>query len=320
VNPKAGKVTLADHHTDWRRSADLRPKTAQLYDGLWKRHIEPKLGNVELGQLTTARVRAWHRELARSASNDIAAKAYRLLRAMLSLAVEDKLIAANPCQGRSLKHAGREDARERPVATVAEVEALAAGMPERWSLLVLLAGWLGLRRGELLGLQRGDIDLLRRTVRIERSAVYMDNGSRMVGEPKTKAGRRTVAIPPHLLPTIESHLASHVGPDAEAPVFTAAQGGMVRTARLQQAWNRARTAIGRPELHIHDLRHSANLLAAATGASTKQLMARMGHASAAAALRYQHATEDGDRTIAEMLSGMRQPAELVHAEERFGTS
>ena len=55
------------------------------------------------------------------------------------------------------------------------------------------------------------------------------------------------------------------------------------------------------DLHFHDLRHTANTLAAATGASTRELMHRMGHGSSAAALRYQHATRDRDRDIAEAL-------------------
>ncbi len=58
------------------------------------------------------------------------------------------------------------------------------------------------------------------------------------------------------------------------------------------------------DLHFHDLRHTANTLAAATGASTRELMHRMGHASSAAALRYQHATRDRDRAIAQALGDL----------------
>ncbi|HVA09249.1 MAG TPA: tyrosine-type recombinase/integrase [Acidimicrobiales bacterium] len=61
-------------------------------------------------------------------------------------------------------------------------------------------------------------------------------------------------------------------------------------------------------LHFHDLRHTGNTLAAATGASTKELMARMGHASARAALIYQHASSERDVAIAERLSTMTEEA------------
>lgn len=60
--------------------------------------------------------------------------------------------------------------------------------------------------------------------------------------------------------------------------------------------------------HFHDRRHTGNTLAAGTGASTRELMARMGHASARAALIYQHASEERDVLIAERLSAMTDEA------------
>ena len=64
-----------------------------------------------------------------------------------------------------------------------------------------------------------------------------------------------------------------------------------------------RATMGLEDLDLHDLRHSGNTWAAATGASTAELMGRLGHASPVAALRYQHATADRDRAIADALSG-----------------
>jgi integrase len=70
---------------------------------------------------------------------------------------------------------------------------------------------------------------------------------------------------------------------------------------LQDAWAKARVEVGLPNLHLHDLRHLAATLAAGTGASTKELMHRIGHASQQAALRYQHATQERDRALADAL-------------------
>ena len=70
---------------------------------------------------------------------------------------------------------------------------------------------------------------------------------------------------------------------------------------LQVAWRRARTQVGRQDLRLHDLRHTGLTLAAATGATTVELMHRAGHSSSAAAMRYQHATVDRDRVIANAL-------------------
>jgi integrase len=183
---------------------------------------------------------------------------------------------------------GVERASERLVATVAEVEALARAMVPRLRAFVLLAAWCGLRRGELLGLQRRDVDILHGQVRVERILQQFKDGTLVYGPPKTEAGRRTVAIPPHVLPDIESHLATFVGAAPDALVFTGEKGGALRPHVLQKAWVRAKAATEVPhllQLHVHDLRHAGNTWAAATGASTKELMARMGHASSQAALR-----------------------------------
>jgi integrase len=69
--------------------------------------------------------------------------------------------------------------------------------------------------------------------------------------------------------------------------------------------------VGRPDLHLHDLRHTGNTLTAITGASTKEQMARMRQASPRAALIYQHATEDRDAAIAAALSELAKPAEVI---------
>lgn len=135
-----------------------------------------------------------------------------------------------------------------------------------------------------------------------------EDGRVLIGPPKSDAGRRVVAIPPHILPAIEDHLLDHVGPGADALVFTGSKGGPLRYAMLDKAWRQARIVAELTDLHLHDLRHASNTWAATTGASTKELMARMGHACAAAALRYQHATADRDRAIARALSGLARPA------------
>jgi integrase len=77
---------------------------------------------------------------------------------------------------------------------------------------------------------------------------------------------------------------------------------------LQTAWQRARTKVGRPDLRLHDLRHTGLTLAAATGATTVELMHRAGHSSSVAAMRYQHATKDRDRVIADALGELARPS------------
>jgi integrase len=109
---------------------------------------------------------------------------------------------------------------------------------------------------------------------------------------------------------LEAHLAHYVGTNADDLVFTEQRGGPLRLYTAERAWRKARQQVGLPQLRLHDLRHTGNTLAAATGASTKALMARMGHVSPQAALIYQHATADRDRAIADALSGMATGAPI----------
>jgi integrase len=121
--------------------------------------------------------------------------------------------------------------------------------------------------------------------------------------PKSEAGRRTVAIPAAIIADLEMHLAEYLESGPEGLVFVGPQGGPLRRGNFGRSiWRPAATATGVPHLHFHDLRHTVNTLAAATGASLRELMSRMGHSSATAALRYQHATADRDAVIAATLS------------------
>lgn len=307
VDPRAGAVTLADHAAQWlAQHTGLRETSRSEYRYLLDRYILPSLGQVPIGQLSPSAVREWFAKL-HAEHPSAASAAYRLLRAALNTAVADERIVRNPCQ---VKGAGAASAPERPVASIAEVEAAADAMPAPLRMAVLLAAWCQLRRGEVLGLQRADLDLLHGTLHVERAWVLPAKGKPMVGPPKTDAGRRTVAVPPNVLADLESHLECFVGPEPDAWLFGNA-GSAISPSTLERAWRTARLAIGRPELHFHDLRHSGLTWAAATGASTRELMARGGHASPAAALRYQHATKDRDRAIADALAELARPTAVT---------
>jgi integrase len=125
-------------------------------------------------------------------------------------------------------------------------------------------------------------------------------GATMVKVPKTRAGRRTVAVPVPTLDALVAHLEVFTGPDPDDLVVE------VTDRVLGQAWRRARRAAGRPGLHFDDLRHSGLTWSVATGASVAELMRRAGHASQAAALRYQHATDARDRVLADALSQLAE--------------
>ncbi len=305
IDPRSGRIGLEQYAELWlSRRPELAVRTVELYEYLLRNQIFPTMGHVELSALSSSMIRGWHAELA-SRHPSTAAKAYRLLSTIMRTAVADGLILTSPCK---VKGAGNERPAERPLATVAEVEQLAAAMPEHLRLVVLLAVWCQLRRGEILGLRRCDIDPLHSTIQIEQSRTIRRDGSSLIKSPKTTAGRRQLSVPAHVMKSVESHLERHTGAGSEALVIASEQGDAVSMAVLQRAWTKARASIGRDDLHLHDLRHTGLTLAAATGATTAELMHRAGHASADAALRYQHATRDRDRILAEALEKIVNPS------------
>jgi integrase len=105
---------------------------------------------------------------------------------------------------------------------------------------------------------------------------------------------------------------TYVGPASDALVFTGPKGGALWRAHFNNLtkWPETVRKLGAPGLHFHDLRHTGNLFAAQTGASTRDLMARMGHDDMRAALIYQRATSEADQRIADRLSALVEGREI----------
>jgi integrase len=299
--PKAARpVTLAAYAETWLEGRDLSPSTRLLYANVLA-HILPALGGTAPTAITPAMVREWHVRLKSQTGPTMRAHAYSLLRTIMNTALADDVIPANPCRVRGAGSVKR--ARQIREASLAELEAIALAMPPRYRLMVLLAAWCALRFGELTELRRSDIDVKNAVVRVRRGVVRGDDG-RVVKDPKSEAGKRPVNIPPHLMPAVRDHLAGHVAGSRDALVFPAASGAHMAPSALYAVYHPAREAAGRPDLRFHDLRHTGAVLAAATGATLAELMARLGHSTVDAAMAYQHASQDRDKVIAAALSGL----------------
>ncbi|WP_245159063.1 site-specific integrase [Blastococcus sp. TF02A-35] len=139
--------------------------------------------------------------------------------------MDDNLIARNPS---SIRGAGQERSSERPMFTVAQVQALVEAVEDRWRALILLAAWTGLRIGELSALRREHLDLKAGTVSVTSAVVDVVGQQRSYGPPKSAAGRRSVAIPPHIIGDLQHHLAMYAQPGPHGLVFVGPKGGPIR--------------------------------------------------------------------------------------------
>src|SRR5215472_11712929 len=206
IDPEAGRVPLIDYASAWiSERPGLRPKTIQLYRYLLRRHIAPGFGTI--ADITEADVRRWRADLLdKGVSPVTAAKAYRLLKAIMATAAEDALIRRNPCR---VKGAGTEQSPERPLLTIAQVYALADTCGDRYHAMILLACFGGLRWGELAALRRRDIDTATATVRIIRQLTEARGQPPFFAPPKTAAGKRQVILPGTVMAEVKNHLDTH---------------------------------------------------------------------------------------------------------------
>lgn len=302
IDPESGQIAFGEYAARWLDDHVLKPRTEELYRSLYKNHLAATFGNVDIASIKEGDVRLWRKERlaagprqARPFGPVTVAKAYRLLHAILNTAADDGFIRRNPCR---IKGAGQEDSPERPVLSVAKLLELLSVIPERYRALVLLATFASLRFGELAALRRRQLNLDRYSVRVVESTAETSKGELIDDDPKSQAGRRTLAFASEIAPELRTHLELFAEPGERGRVFVGPKGGRLRRSTFRRTWTAAREAIGLSDLHFHDLRHTGNTMAAGQGASLRELMERMGHTSPRAALIYQHATRERDEAIA----------------------
>lgn len=301
---RAGSITLGKYAEEWLTSGAnrgrVRPTTEAKYRGLLDRHILPTFGDHALSKIRPVMVRKWFDDLA-ARHIATAAGAYRLLATIFNSAIRDELILRSPCK---VEGGGSERAAERPIITMAELQTAIDATPENYRCALLLGSWGALRRGEVLALRRCAVDVEGGSVSVEAAWLISEDGHLALGEPKTQAGKRPVYLPSEVRKALKSHLSAHVGPEPDAWLFPGANGGPMHPRTFARVWKRARDAAARSDLRFHDLRHSGLTWAAQAGGTTAELMRRAGHASPAAAIRYQHAADERDKALADALGKM----------------
>lgn len=298
----AAHLTFREYAKAWLAQRNIAPRTRENYTYHLEDNIYPGLGDRVLTEITPGDVRLWFASLdpERETRN---ARAYGVLTAVLNTAVDDGLLDRSPAR---IKGASAVKHTKRSVVLLEadELAALAEAMPENLRLTVLLTGWCGLRRGELLALTRTDVAKDGSTVRIDKGVVLV-NRRYVLGPPKTRESKRTVTVPTHLRPALMAHLAEHVGRSRDALLFPdPVTGGFFTEGRFRGPFFAAREAIGHPELHFHDLRHFGGVMAAVAGATTREVMDRLGHTTSSAAMRYQHVAAGRADALADRLSAL----------------
>lgn len=187
--------------------------------------------------------------------------------------------------------------------TSEEVEALAGVIDPHYRPLLYSAVYLGARWGELAGLKREHLDLVRRRVHIVGSLQEIAGALEWLPETKSAASRRVLSVPTFLAEMLAAHLAGEF-------VFTSKRGHLLRRSTFRQGvWLPAIRDAGLEPLRFHDLRHTCASLLIAEGAHPKEIQARLGHSSITTTLNvYGHLFPSLDERLAERLDATYQQA------------
>jgi integrase len=307
------KLTVSDHvlarFEQWQASGAISPKTAEGYAGLIEHHIIPHLGNKLLQKLTTRDIETWHGILLTKGrkgrygrpdgqaglSARTIGHAHRVLGKALREGMRHDLVLRNVC---AIERAPKVAADAMAILTpeqVTELPAKLAGHP--LAAATLVAPFTGLRRGEILGLRWGNIDLDGKIIKVRESLEVTKTGGIRVKTPKSRAGVRDVTLPTivvdvlhaqrkHLL---ERRLALGQGKLTDDDLaFPSWDGSPQHPDAFGSTWIKLAKELGLG-ISFHGLRHTHASQLIDAGVDVVTIARRLGHSSPAITLNvYAH--------------------------------
>jgi|SRR5215467_1393274 len=279
---RGGQITVGEWIDAWWPAYEvtLKPSTRVSSSGILRRYVRPMLGAVRLDELDRVVVQRWVADLIgrkpRGLSRKTVANCHGLLHKVMSEAVAQRLIRANPCERTRLPQRVH---REMAFLTEPEAQRLVNAVPEWYRPLILTLLGTGLRWGEATGLLVRDVDVLDGRLYVRRSLQQIAGLAELVeGTPKTAASRRVVTFTRDLAGTLAGVVAGRSGDER---VFVSGAGTPIRQRQFWHIWNRARVEAGLPTLRIHDLRHTHVTWLISAGVPLTAIMRRLGHTSIA---------------------------------------
>ncbi len=313
VRRRGAPATVKDLLNEWLDSVrdTVRPATFTSYEIAVRRHLVPQLGaytatEIEAGDVRDAlrRLSQPHSETARRLSPTTVLYALKCLRMAFALAGRQGEITRNVVAGVEAPRLAR---REVDPFTVAEVlRLLEAVRGHRYGALVALNVAVGLRISETLGLRWSDLDLEARTLRVQVQLARDETGFVLV-EPKSAAGRRTVALPTFVADLLRAHRRRQLEDQLSAKdwsnkldlAFTTERGAPLHRRNVLRWFQTALEHEGLPVRGLKELRHTAATVLHAQGASAKDVQETLGHSDVKVTLNtYTHLFEERKHEIA----------------------
>jgi integrase len=291
IDPRAGRLTVAEFAETWRKGQLHRASTAERTERAIRRHIAPVIGGLPLAAVRQSHIRGWVKDRATALEPSTLSVVYNgILVPLFNAAVADKRIGMTPCVGIRLPEI--PDSRYY-IAKPEEVHALADALPDRYRAIVYLAAGCGWRGGEIFGLEDNELDLVEREATVCHQLAVIAGRQPYLAPPKTKTSQRTNEVPEitrralvrHLdrYPVAPVELDDETNPRTAARrtarlIFTTDRGRPMHRADWSHIWRPAVARVGLPNgFGLRDLRHYFATVLIFGGANVKTVQLAMGH-------------------------------------------
>jgi len=303
------KLRVAEYLEQWLQNTarrTLRPTTYHSYASIVRLHINPYIGGIRLTNLEPAHIDAlFHRldEAGQSANRQ--QKVYAVLRRALNIAIKRELILRNVCMTVDMPKA--EQREMQPLNKSESQRFLKAAEHDRLQAFYVLAVTVGMRQGELIGLQWDDINLDERTLFVRRTLNDL-NGQFIPGPPKTKRGTRQIRLPGIAVEALQQHRNRMLVEELRDGdlVFCDTVGGPLRRQNVQRRSFKPLLKKAKcPNVRFHDLRHTYATLALANAVPILVVADTLGHSRTSVTMDiYAHVLPAQERISAEAMDGV----------------
>lgn len=279
----------------------VRPSTYLAYRIHVERHIQPRIGLIQLARLKPTDLNALYSELLapkESGGVGLSPMSVRRVHATLHRALRDAVkwgrIPKNLADD-SDPPRERRFGKEMDTWTASELRKfLKSVRSHRLHALWVLLATTGMRRGEALGLQWSDVDLDKGQLAVRQTLVAA-GADVYFSEPKTARGRRVVALDRQTVAALRLHRRTQAGEKRRSDlgsdlVFCEPDGGHLNPPAISKEFAKLGNSAGLPRIRLHDLRHTHATIALQAGIHPKIVSERLGHATIAMTLDvYSHA-------------------------------
>lgn len=286
-----------------------RPNTTAAYGNIVRLHIIPQIGHIQLAKLTPQDVEGLIRRVReKGLSPEMQRATRKVLRTALNQALKWGLVARNVASLTDAPTVERFPTHALPAHQAQTL--LDAARGDRLEALYALALWLGLRRGEVLGLRWQDVNLEARTLRVEMAQQIAAGGKLELVAPKTERSRRTLPLPAALVPILRAHHTRQLTERLQAGqcwqdhdlVFCTRHGTPISPRNLVRSFKALLKRAGLPDIRFHDLRHSCASLLASAGVPARVAMDILGHTNISTTMNiYTRVFDDAKRQAADVM-------------------